>query len=389
MPDLMKVPFFNQYASFTRQWPRIEQLLDETIDVGQFVNGPLTSRLEQALAKWTGARHVLGVASGSDALILALEACGVGAGDEVIVPVYTFVASATAIAHLGARPLFVDIDPVTYALDCEQVEQAAQRSSACRVVMPVHLFQHMADMRRVGEIAARHGLDVVEDSAEAIGMWQHGRHAGRFGRIGSLSFFPSKTLGALGDAGAVLTDDDELAESIRIRRSHGASPSGRPYVWELPGWNSHMDDIQASILLARLELLHTDITRRRALADLYGEQLAPLAEWVLTPRENPSSTQAAVYVYLVEVEDRDGLAAHLADHGVGTEVYYPRALHEQPCFADHRLRQERFPVAERVTRRALALPLYPDLSAGQVEYVCEAIASFYGRTDGRGDRTPA
>jgi UDP-2-acetamido-2-deoxy-ribo-hexuluronate aminotransferase len=379
----VEIPFFSQRAAFARQWPRIEQLLDEAIEVGQFIAGPLTIRLEAALAEWTGARHVLAVASGTDALVLALEACGIGPGDEVLVPAYTFAATATAVAHVGARVLFVDIDPDSYAIDCDQLERVAARSPACRGVVPAHLFQHMADMRRLGEIAGRLDLQLIEDSAESIGTWQRGTHAGRFGRAGILSFFPSKTLGALGDAGAVITDDDRLAEGVAMRRAHGARLGGRPYEWELPGWNSRMDDVQASVLLARLELLEGEIARRRELAALYTQQLAPLAERVSTPRANPPHTQAAVYVYLIEADDRDALAEHLARSGVGTDVYYPRPLHRQPCFSEYVA--ERYPVAERAAERALALPLYPDLSDAQVERVCETIAAFYaarGRREG-------
>lgn len=374
---MLKVPFFSQDVSFTRQWPRIEQLLDDAIDVGQFINGPVTSLLEAALARWTGARHVVAVASGTDALIIALESCGIGPGDEIIVPAYTFAATATAVAHAGARPLFVDIDPDTYAIDCDQVERAVEQRPDCKGVIPVHLFQHMADMHRLGQIATQHSLLVLEDSAEAIGMWQDDTHAGRFGRAGVLSFFPSKTLGGLGDAGAVITDDDQLAENIKMRRSHGARLSGRSYVWEVQGWNSRMDDIQASVLLARLEQLEGDIARRQQLASLYSERLSPLADRVRTPRRGTVSRLAPVYVYLIEARDRDGLVKHLARNGIGTEVYYPRALHQQPCFSAYA--SHRFPVAEHAARHAVALPLYPDLTDAQAEYVCQTIVSFYSR----------
>lgn len=379
----MTVPFFSQRDAFGRQRARIEELLDRAIDAGQFVNGPVTRDFEVQLARWTGARHALGVASGTDALVLALEACGIGPGDDVVVPVYTFFASASAVVHAGARPVFADIDPDSYAIAPESAASAISRAENPSAIMPVHLFRHMADMAAIGDLAARNGLRVVEDSAEGIGMRQGGRHAGLLGEIGVLSFFPSKTLGALGDAGAVLTDDDELAHSVAMRRSHGARLDGRPYVWELRGWNSRMDDIQAAVLTARLEGLAEEMDRRRQLAALYDEGLAPLGDRVTLPRPNPASVDAAVYVYLVELDRRDELVAHLDARGIGTEVYYPRPLHLQPCFEALGYRRGEFPVAEHAAERALALPLYPDLSDGQVEQVCAAIREFYALTPSR------
>lgn len=372
----MSVPFFTQRASFERQAARIYELVDEAVDAGQFVDGPLVRRLELALQERTGARHVICVASGTDALTLALQAAGIGAGDRVIVPVYTFIASATSIVHAGARPVFAEIEAHTYGLDLDALEASAPESE-CAGVMPVHLFQHMTDMRRVCEIAERHSLTVVEDSAEGIDMWQAGRHAGRYGSAGVLSFFPTKTLGALGDAGAVVTDSDDVAASARMLRAHGQGELRPAYTWERMGWNSRMDDVQAAVLLVRLQELDRDVARRRALAVLYDQALAPLREWVRTPRPNPPDVSAPAYVYLIEAARRDELVEHLRQCGIGTEVYYPRPLHLQPCFASLGYVRGDFPVAERAAERALALPLYPDLAQARVEQVCTAIACFY------------
>ena len=372
----MNVPFFTQRASFARQAPRINELLDEAIDTGQFVDGPLVSRLELALQERTGARHVICVASGTDALTIALQAVGLEAGDRVVVPVYTFIASATAIVHAGGAPVFADIEAQTYGLDLDALAETAARGE-CAGVMPVHLFQHMTDMHRVCEIAEQHHLTVVEDSAEGIEMWQGARHAGRFGSAGVLSFFPTKTLGALGDAGAIVTDSDEVAALARMLRSHGQLEGERPYTWERVGWNSRMDDIQAAVLLARLEGLDREIDQRRTLAALYDEALEPMREWVSTPRPNPPEVSAPPYVYLIEAERRDELVEHLSRCGIGTEVYYPRPLHLQPCFSELGYSHGDFPVAEHAATRALALPLYPDLPPACVEEVCAELSRFY------------
>lgn len=377
----MAVPFFSGARSLERGWPRVRELLEEAFDAGVFVNGPLVERLERALAERTGARHAIAVASGSDALVVALEACGIGRDDEVAVPVYTFFASASSVVHLGARPLFVDVLPGSYAIDPADLER--RLTPATKAVMPVHLFTQMADMPALMELSDRRGLTVVEDSAEAIGMELDGVPGGRFGRAGILSFFPTKTLGALGDAGMVLTDDDEVADRSRRLRNHGQVPGERPYVWDVMGFNSRMDDIQAAVLLARLETLDDDIARRAELARRYDDGLAGLVQ---TPTIVDERTTPVYYVYLIEADDRDGLVEHLTAAGVETEVYYPRPLHLQPCFAHMGHRRGDFPVAERAADRALGLPLYPDMEDAQVDEVCAAIASYYESRPGHGGR---
>lgn len=373
----MSVPFFSGWRGLEASWPRLEALLDAAIDGGRFAGGPLVGRLEEELRAYTGARHAVGVASGTDALMLALKACGVGPGDEVVVPVYTFFASASSVVHVGARPVFVDVDPDTYAASAEAI--AERIGPRTRAIMPVHLFAQMADMRAIDAVARRHGVDVVEDSAEGIGMSQDGTAAGCFGRAGVLSFFPTKTLGALGDAGMVLTGDPDVAEACRPLRNHGQVPGERPYTWDRLGHNSRMDDVQAAVLLTRLETLEAEIERRAHLARLYDEGLAAAApERVRTPRIRPPARSRAVhYVYLVEADDRDALVEHLARRGIETEVYYPRPLHLQPCFEALGHAPGDFPIAERAAGRALALPLYPDMSDAQVEEVCDALGAFY------------
>ncbi|WP_030268097.1 DegT/DnrJ/EryC1/StrS family aminotransferase [Streptomyces sp. NRRL B-24484] len=377
------VSFFTQAESFESLWPTTRRHLGELMDRGKYSHGPKVAELEAALAAWTGARHVIGVNSGTDALVLLLRAAGLRAGDEVVVPAYTFVASASSVVLAGGRPVFADIDPVTYGLDPASAEAVAtDRTTA---VMPVHLFHQLADLRGILDVAARRGLTVVEDSAEAFGMRWDGVHAGLHGAGGVLSFFPTKTLGAIGDAGAVLTDDPGIAEAVSAMRHHGRSgPStddfpaiNRPT--DLLGVNSKMDDVQAAVLLAKLTRAERDIARRAALAAGYTERLAgtPGLHRLPTTVDRGVPTDPVWYVYLIETERRDALAAHLARHGVQTETYYPTPLHLQPCFAALGHRPGDFPHAEAACERALALPLHPDLTDDDLDRVCDLVRDFH------------
>lgn len=381
-----RIPFFSQTATFERLWPSIEKLLEEVFHSGKFSHGKQVGQLEAALAEYTGARHVIGVNSGTDALVLLLRACGVRPGDGVLVPAYSFFATASAVVLAGGTPQFVDIDPKTYAMDPAALEAAV--TSHSRFAMPVHLFHTMADMTAVTAVARRHGLTVVEDSAEAIGMRRHGVHAGLHGVGGVLSFFPSKTLGALGDAGAVLTDDPQVAATVEALRHHGRT--GRtlndfPAISTesaLPGANSKMDDIQAAALLAKLSLLEEHIARRAELADAYTARLRDTPGIIRLPRTTTGKPddRDVHYVYLIETEHRDALVDHLDRHGIGTEVYYPLPLPHQPAFAHLGHRQGEFPHSEAAARHAVALPFHPDLGTGDLDRVCDIIRSFLAGT---------
>lgn len=380
------IPFFSQAATFEQLWPSIEKALGDVFDSGKFSHGKQVGQLETELARCTGARHVIGVNSGTDALVLLLRACGLRPGDGVLVPAYSFFATASAVVLAGGRPQFVDIDPHTYAMDPEALDAAVTPRS--RFVMPVHLFHTMADMAAVDAVARRHGLTVVEDSAEAIGMRRGRIHAGLHGRGGVLSFFPSKTLGAIGDAGAVLTDDPEIAETVAALRHHGRG--GRtlndfPAISTesaLPGANSKMDDIQAAVLLAKLPLLEAHIARRAALAAAYTARLRDvpgILRLARTVAETPEDRDVH-YVYLIETEHRDALVEHLGAQGIGTEVYYPLPLPHQPVFGHLGHRPGDFPYAEAAARRAVALPFHPDLRPGDLDRVCDTIGSFLATT---------
>ncbi|MFE9500389.1 DegT/DnrJ/EryC1/StrS family aminotransferase [Streptomyces collinus] len=376
--------FFDARRSFESEWPDIEKHLDEIFAYGKYSHGHKTLELEKAVRQFTGAAFAVGVNSGTDALILLLRAAGIKSGDEVVVPCYSFFATASAVHHTGATPVFVDIDAASYAMQPDLTRQAV--TNATKAIMPVHLFSQMADMGALAEVASDTNVPLIEDSAESIGMFYGGVHAGLHGIGGVLSFFPTKTLGALGDAGMVITNNQLIADRCALMRHHGrmgvtaGKISGISNAAALSGTNSKMDEVQAAVLLARLPRLSRAIARRAELVRQFDAQLADI-EQVRTPRiaPRPVSSGPVWYVYLIEAENRDLLASHLAAVGVGTEIYYPRPLHLQPAFAHLGYRYGDFPVAERAAQRVLALPLYPDLTSGQVSHVCDSIREFYTR----------
>ncbi|MEU1438990.1 DegT/DnrJ/EryC1/StrS family aminotransferase [Streptomyces sp. NPDC005786] len=383
MSDATAIPFFSGAASARRDRTRLEAMVRQVAASGRFTAGPVTAELEAAIADRTGARHAVAVANGTDALVILLRAAGIGPGDEVIVPAYTFFATASSVLHVGADPVLVDVLPGSYAMDPERAEAAITERT--KAIMPVHLFSQMADMEVLKDLADRHGLLLLEDSAEGIDMWAGGVHAGLWGSGGVLSFFPTKTLGSLGDAGMLLTDDDELAACARRLRLHGQGTDGAyatdgAYVYQEIGYNSRCDELQSAFLLHRLERLTEETGRRAELAARYDRLLAPLAGTVTTPWMAPakSPSNQVYYVYLIECERRDELAAYLEEHGVGTEAYYPRPLTEQPLLAPLPGSRHPVPVSEAAARRALALPLYPDLTDQQADRVAALVHAFYG-----------
>ncbi|WP_328696521.1 MULTISPECIES: DegT/DnrJ/EryC1/StrS family aminotransferase [unclassified Streptomyces] len=383
MSDATAIPFFSGAASVRRDWPRLEARIREVAASGRFTSGPVTAELEAAIAARTGARHAVAVANGTDALVILLRAAGIGPGDEVIVPAYTFFATASAVLHVGAQPVLVDVLPGSYAMDPRRAEEAI--TGRTRAIMPVHLFSQMADMEVLKDLADRHGLILLEDSAEGIGMWAGGVHAGLWGSGGVLSFFPTKTLGSLGDAGMLLTNDDEIAAAARRLRLHGQGTDGAyatdgAYVYQELGYNSRCDELHAAFLLHRMERLSEETERRAELAARYDRLLAPLAGTVDTPWMAPAKTPSnqVYYVYLIECDRRDELAAHLEANGVGTEAYYPRPLTDQPLLAPLPGSRHPVPVASAAATRALGLPLYPDLTDEQADRVAALILAFYG-----------
>ncbi|MFC0562542.1 DegT/DnrJ/EryC1/StrS family aminotransferase [Halalkalibacter alkalisediminis] len=373
----MSVPFFSNAESFKRQSPLLLGKLDEIIDQGLFTNGPVVRELEKELEVFTGAKHAIAIGNATEALMIMLKAVGIGPGDEVIVPSFTFFASASSVAHVGAVPVFCDIDPITYGLKTDELE--SKISDRTKAIMPVHLFTQMADMQAIRKIVEKHKLLLLEDSAEAISMFCDGVHAGLVGHAGVLSFFPTKTLGAIGDAGMILTNDDEIARHARRLRIHGQD-EGVSYIHHDVGYNSRMDDIQAAMLLVRLKYLQNEIAKRAYLARLYDTLLADLPE-VQTPviQKREDTANPVYYVYLIEAEQRDKLEAYLKEQGIGTETYYPIPLHAQPCFLHLGYKEGSMPNAESACSRSIALPLYPDLTEADVQKVSDAIHTFYNR----------
>jgi dTDP-4-amino-4,6-dideoxygalactose transaminase len=392
----MHVPLVDLQAQYAAIGTEIRAAVATVLDSQRFILGPHGSALETEMAHYCGTPYAVGVASGSDALLLALMAIGIGHGDEVITTPYTFFATAAAITRLGGVPVFVDIDSSTLNLAVDQVE--ARLTPRTRAIIPVHLFGQCAEMAPLLTLARQRGLMVIEDAAQVIGAeyllprsdssidhtvaeWQR---AGSMGELGCLSFYPSKALGAYGDAGMVLAHDAALAERVQALRNHGGLSK---YRHEMIGVNSRLDELQAAVLRVKCRYLDAWITARQARAALYqqlfqeaglaaaggeAEEGKPVRLPVITPR----STHI-FYVYAVRVQNRDRLRAHLAECGVGTDIYYPMPLHLQPCFAPLGYCQGSFPAAEQAAEESLALPMYPELSESQQVHVVEQIATFY------------
>jgi dTDP-4-amino-4,6-dideoxygalactose transaminase len=357
----------------TRQDPElareIARRVGEVFATGRFVMGPANEEFERAFAAEVGSAHAIGVSSGTDALLVALMALGVGPGDEVITSPFTFFASAGEVSRLNARPVFVDIEPGTFNLDPALLEAAI--TARTKAIQPVHLYGQCADMRPILEIAGRRGIPVVEDACQAIGAADRGRAAGTLGAMAAFSFYPTKNLGGAGDAGAVTTDDAGTARLLRSLRMHGETER---YHHARVGGNFRMDAIQAAVLLAKLPHLKSWNERRRAIAARYGERLsdAALSGRLTLPREAPGRRHV-YHQYVVRVPDRDGVREKLAAQGIATAVFYPVPLHRQECFAELGYREGSFPEAEKAANEVLALPVFAGLTDEEVDRVAEAL----------------
>jgi dTDP-4-amino-4,6-dideoxygalactose transaminase len=371
----MKVPLLDLKPQYEQIRAEVEPALLEVCRSQQFILGPKVQECEAAVAAYCGAAHGVGVTSGSDALILALMAEGIGPGDEVITTPYTFFATVGAIARVGAKPVFVDIEPDTYNLDASKIEAAV--TPRTKAIMPVHLYGQMADMDVVMAVAQAHGLIVVEDAAQAIGSEWKGRRAGSIGDYGCFSFFPSKNLGCFGDGGMVTMQDGAKAKKSVILRNHGSEPK---YYHQLIGGNFRIDALQAAVVTIKLRHLDGWTAARQANAERYRRLFAATgleaAGKVVLP---VAKANRHIYnQFIVRSERRDDLLAHLRGREVGTEVYYPVPLHLQECFRSLGHREGDFPESERAAKETLALPIYPDLTDEMAEWVVGSIAEFYG-----------
>jgi dTDP-4-amino-4,6-dideoxygalactose transaminase len=355
-----------QYESMKEE---IRAAVDDVLSTQQFILGPKVAELETAVAAYCAAPHAVGVASGSDAILLALMALGIGEGDEVVTTPYTFFSTVSSITRLGARPVFADIDPRTFNVDPALVAKAVTPKT--RAVLVVHLYGQTCEMDPIMELAGARGIPVVEDACQSIGALYKGRSAGAIGAAGCLSFFPSKNLGGFGDGGMVLTGDGALAEKVRVLRVHG---SREKYHHELVGINSRLDALQAAVLLVKMRRLEAWHEGRRRNAAHYDARLRGI-DAVTTPYVEPHN-RSVYNQYVIRARRRDELRAFLGAQGIGTEVYYPVPLHLQKCFAFLGGAAGDFPRAEAAARETLALPIYPELAPAQLDYVVSKIREF-------------
>jgi dTDP-4-amino-4,6-dideoxygalactose transaminase len=365
----LEVPLLDLTAQWRPLRDEILATITRVCDSQRFILGVEVESLERELAALLRARHAVGVSSGTDALICALMALDVGPGDEVITSTYSFFATAGSIVRLGAAPVLVDIHPATFNIDVDAVRAAV--TSRTRAIMPVHLFGQCADMDPLIDVATRAGIPIVEDAAQAIGSTYKGRHAGTLGPLACFSFFPSKNLGAFGDAGLITTSDDQLAERVRLLRNHGAE---RQYFHRMVGGNFRLDALQAAVLRVKAPHLEAWTTGRRHNAARYRAlfDAAGLLDRVTLPIESPDG----VHIYnqfVIRVPRRDLVKERLAAQGIGSAIYYPVPFHLQECFAGLGHREGDFPHAEAAARESLALPIYPELSETQQAHVVDAI----------------
>jgi dTDP-4-amino-4,6-dideoxygalactose transaminase len=382
----MKVPLLDLKAQYAAIGAEINAAVAEVMVSQHFILGPQVQKCEEALAKYSGCACGVGVSSGTDALLVCLMAEGIGRGHEVLTTPYTFFATAGSIARVGAKPVFVDIDPASYNLDPAQLE--AKITPNTRAIMPVHLYGQMADMDPVMEVARRHGLVVIEDAAQAIGAEYKSRRAGSIGHYGCFSFFPSKNLGAAGDGGMVVTRDASRAENLIRLRAHGSKPK---YYHKVIGGNFRLDTLQAAVVSAKLPHLDGWTAARQRNAERYdklfrasGLQIADSSEY--GAGQNSSScvflpkvlTDRHIFnQYVIRTGRRDQLKTALQEKGVGTEIYYPVPMHLQECFACLGHKAGAFPESESAAKETLALPIYPELSEPQARYVVQCIAEFF------------
>ena len=347
----------------------IARRVEELFATGRFVLGPAVEAFERAFAREVGTTHAIGVSSGTDALLVSLMALGIGPGDEVITSPFSFFASAGVVARLGARPVFVDIDPATFNLDASRLEGAI--SPRTRAIQPVYLYGQCADMEAILEIAVARKVSLLEDACQAVGATHQGRPAGSMGQLGAFSFYPTKNLGAAGDAGAVTTNDDRLAETLRSLRVHGSIET---YRHDRVGGNFRLDALQAAVLLAKLPRLAAWNNRRRAIAGRYGELLAGASgEGRLRLPKEADGNHHVYHQYIVRVPARDAVRARLAKDAISTAVFYPVPLHLQECFRGLGYREGSFPEAERAASEVLALPVFPELTDEEVERVAASL----------------
>jgi len=384
----MKVPLLDlklQYRSLKKE---LDEALLKTAESQYFILGPEVDKMEKAFCSYLNCKYVIGVSSGTDALLIALMALNIQPGDEVIVPTYSFFATAGVVSRLNATPVLADVDPVTFNIDPKEIEKRITRKT--KAIIPVHLYGQSCEMNEILEIAGKHNIKVIEDAAQAIGVqYKDGKRVGTIGDIGCFSFFPSKNLGCFGDGGLVTTNNDELGHKLKILRVHGGEPK---YYHKIIGGNFRIDAIQAAVINVKLPHLDSWSESRRKNAEHYNslfikKGLAEEPGMVSFNEKNKVLLPKAVYKsgipnyhiynqYIIRVKERDGLRKHLADNQIGTEIYYPVPFHLQECFSNLGYRQGDFPIAEEAANTSAALPIFPELNNEQIEYVVDKINEF-------------
>jgi dTDP-4-amino-4,6-dideoxygalactose transaminase len=382
--DRQTIPLVDLGAQYQSIKPAVLEAIANILDGMHLFLGEQVTGFEREFADFCGARHCIGVGSGTDALVLALRAAGVGPGDEVLTVSNTFIATVEAIYLVGATPVLVDIDPDTYTMDPHQIE--AHLTPKTRAILPVHLYGQLADMERICAIARRHSLVVIEDACQAHGATRRSQRAGTFGDLGCFSFYFSKNLGAYGEAGAVVTNNADLAQAVAQLRNHGSLDK---YQHTVLGLNSRLDEIQAAVLRIKLRQLERWNQQRREHAAQYRQLLA--ASGVTTPID-PGDQSHVYHLFVIRSEHREPLRASLEDAGVATGIHYPVPVHQQPAWTAHGYAPVRLPVTEELTEQILTLPMYPELTNAQIAYVADAVerclSDFRGETGGRAPIRP-
>jgi len=365
----MIVPFMDLKTEHHALQNELRDIWEGLLDSAAFVGGTLVEEFEKSFAEFCGVKHAIGVANGTDALMLALKALGIGRDDEVITAANSFVATAEAIVHSGATPVFVDIDPNTYTIDVNQIEHHITERT--RAIIPVHLYGQPADMLPILDLAKRYGLRVIEDAAQAHGARYYGRRAGSMGDVACFSFYPAKNLGACGDAGAVATNDSDIATNLRMLRDHGGL---KKYEHSVVGYNSRLDTLQAAVLNLKLARLEKRNDLRRRHAELYRRLLSRTTD-IVTPYA-PDGVTCVYHLYVIRLENggRSGLQEYLKDHWVQTGIHYPTPIHRTPAFA--RFQGSPCPVAEKCADGILSLPMFPEIESSQIEYVANLIRDY-------------
>ncbi len=379
----MKVPLFDLTRQYSKLHDEMIKRIDETISSGQVILSKNVEEIENEIAEYVGVKYAVGVASGSDALLLALRAMGIKEGDHVITTPYTFFATVSAITRLGAKPIFVDIDKETFNISLDEVEEKLKEDEKVKAVIPVHLFGQSVDMERLKNICDAHDVKILEDAAQSIGSEcvVNGKRAktGSIGDAGILSFFPTKNLGAYGDAGMVLTNSQEIASKVRMLRVHG---SREKYVHEEVGYNSRMDEIQAAILNVKFPHLNEWIEARQKAARRYLELFKKHSVKVKAPKV-PDDKSHVFHQYVIRVDRRDEMREYLKDKGIGTSIYYPIPLHLQKCFAYLGYKVGDLPISEKASKETLALPIFPEITKEEQEYVVEKMEEFVNSVERR------